>query len=418
MKDSRQWANLLALFVASALILAACGGGGSKKNAKSSPQAVAPVGQQTSTARVSTPASSPTTAPSATATPKSTQTSTPAAIATPLLTLKPKPTPTPIPRPTPTPNRTPSPTPAPSPTPNVLATAQANHCSVTKPETSSPPSPNSGFAAQWYHGKAGQLWLATIPEQTSKTDVSASSNPLWYTGGQDVVILSANTPNVSGSLANTDFITLQTATSYSNVDPYLPALLPAHTLSIQMTRSGCWDIKVTSGDHTLAITVWVAPYAQRPDIQRQTKADSTLTPYPIPVTCPTTNWYQPQPGENYGIYGEGITLYTHYPVFFAGHATQVFLANNPNEQPKFTGVLPGNTAANVQASWNLYTDQTPQEYWVGQVTFSTPGCWRVEVASKSESVDTTLYIKATIYVYPAGCYHQAGTQVPATCRMP
>lgn len=310
-----------------------------------------------------------------------------------MLTLKP--TPTPTPRPIPTSNPTPTPTPAPSPTPNVLATARANLCDVTKPATNPPPGVNTDTYNPWYRAANGRLWLA--PANLKVADgLAAPANAFWIQGNQTIVVLSAKSPQITGHLLSDPSITVNTsserAISFSYPSTIPASLQPPRTIQLFLSEPGCWQITAISGVDALTITTWVIPASQVSPANTSANPQPT-NPYPVPVACPVTSWHQPQPGENYGISGEGLTLWVNSPVLFAGHASAAYLANNPTAQPNFTGVLLGNTAANMTASWVLNEGPTGQEAWYGEVTFSTPGCWHVVLASKSESVDTTLSIQ-------------------------
>lgn len=312
-----------------------------------------------------------------------------------------------------------SPTPTPVGTPNVQASAQANGCTITPFASNGPPQVDERFFPQWYG--QGNLWLAPVSIYALMYSGTASQHlakaSVWFQGITPALVLANATPTVIGHLQGDPSTTL--STSPASADMYGPVASqePVHAITINLPETGCWQLTITSGTQSLNVTLWAVPLDQRPDVVVLRAARTQLTPYTPPSTCQVTTWngpadHQPVTSADYWITGQGISIDSILPVYFVSQSSYLDIYHAFKTQPTLTGTLTGNAAAAVRSSWILYSSEAASNGWRGEITFSDPGCWQLQVTDGSAKVPFILY------VFPADCYHGLWTPTPTTCEPP
>ena len=369
MMDRMCRAGLGAVFVLT-MLCTACGGGSGKSQATPSSQGFVPAPESTTT-------SAPTTLASASAVT--------------------------------------SPTPTPIGTPDVQASAQANGCPMTPFASTGPPQMQATVYPQWYG--QGDLWLAPASIYAEFGIEKFASTTVWFQGTASTIVLANGDPTIAGHLHDD-------ATTTVTTSPIQPSLLgavrpvePVHGIAVTLPQPGCWDLTVTSGSETLNLTLWAVPLAQRPDVANLLAIRSQLTPYPPPSTCQVSDWNGPSEHglpfvADYWIDGQGMTVDSAIPLFFATQSSYLDVYHDFPNAPTLTGQIEGDTAAVVRSSWIQRSTEFSSNGWRGEMTFSNPGCWQLQVTDGDAKVDLT------IYVYPSDCYHALNEPKPATCKPP
>ncbi len=298
--------------------------------------------------------------------------------------------------------------PTPVGTPDVQATAQANGCNVTPFASSGPPQIHFELYPRWYG--QGDLWLAPTSIYAGM-GFQQKNATVWFQGITPIVIMSNGDPTISAHVQG-DAGTTAT-TSRSSPQPNYPL----HGIDVDLSQAGCWQLSVRSGAETLDITLWAVPITQRPDVANLQKVRSQLTPYPPPSSCQTTDWNGPDDhrapfAADYWITGQGITLDVGLPIFFATRSGYFDVYHDFPDPPGLSGQIAGNAAGVVRSSWIIRSTENSANGWRGEVTFSSPGCWQLEVTDGAAKVDFRLY------VYPADCFHALDEPAAPTCKPP
>ncbi|MGA7668956.1 MAG: hypothetical protein WBW04_00940 [Nitrolancea sp.] len=234
---------------------------------------------------------------------------------------------------------------------------------------------------------------------------------VWFQGITPTVISSKGDPSISGHLQDDDSVTV--TTSRGSPQPNYPL----HGIDLNIPEPGCWDLSITSDTDTLNVTLWAVPIAQRPDVAGRVAANAAETPYAPPSTCDVTTWNGPIDHlapffADYWVSGQGINVDSGLAVFFATRTNYLDIYQELPDAPTLSAMLQGDSSAVVRSSWIQRSSQMSSNGWRGEMTFSNPGCWQLQVTDGNASVDLTLY------VYPSDCYHALNEPKPATCKPP
>ncbi len=314
---------------------------------------------------------------------------------------------------------TPVPTPTPLGTPDVQASAQANGCSITPFASSGPPQVQSQFYPQWYG--QGNLWFAPSSIYSgmfARTGQQQLMNlSVWFQGITPAVVLANEAPTITGHLQGDARTMLTTAPVSAQLAGPMVAQEPAHGVAITLPKPGCWQLTVTSGSQTLDVTLWAVPITQRPDVASLTALRTHMTPFSPPSTCHVTSWNGPADqgdpfSPKYWVSGQGMNVDSQLPVFFPTQSAYLEIYHAFPSQPSLTGQIAGNATAVVRSSWIQHATEFSPNGWRGEITFSNPGCWQLQVT------DGSAIANFTVYVYPADCYHAITEPKPSSCKPP
>jgi hypothetical protein len=308
-----------------------------------------------------------------------------------------------------------SPTPTPLGTPNVQASAQANNCTVTPFATSGPPQVQAEVYPQWFG--QGDLWFAPASIYAEFGIEQFATTSVWFQGISPAIVLANGDPQITGHLQDDATTTLTTSPGSSTLVGAVRPQEPVHGVDISLPKPGCWQLTITSGSQSLNVTLWAVPIGQRPDVASLLAVRAAQMPYPPPSTCPVTNWNGPSDhgtpfSADYWITGQSMNVDVGLPVFFATQSGYLDIYHDFPNPPSLTGQLTGNAAGVVRSSWIQRSTASSSNGWRGEVVFSTPGCWQLQVTDGSAKVDFTLY------VYPADCLHDINKPKPASCKPP
>ncbi len=300
-------------------------------------------------------------------------------------------------------------TPTPIGTPDVQASAQANGCPVTPFAPSGPPQIFFPLYPQWYGQR--DLWFAPTSIYVGMNVQQLMNASVWFQGITPTAIVSSGDPTISGHLHGDD--TVSVTTSPSSPQPNYPL----HGINVNLPQPGCWDLTVTSGSETLNVTVWAVPITQRPDVASRMAANAAETPFAPPATCDVTTWDGPTDHlapffADYWVSGQGLSVDSGLSVFFAAQSSYLDIYQELPDPPTLSGQLQGDSSAVVRSSWIQRSSVMSANGWRGELTFSNPGCWQLQVTDGDAKVDLTLY------VYPSDCYHALSEPKPDTCKPP
>ncbi len=308
-----------------------------------------------------------------------------------------------------------TPTPTPLGTPDVQASAQANGCSVTPFAANGPPQMHATVYPQWY--SQGDLWFAPASIYAEFGIEQFAATSVWFQGSTSTIVVANDDPTITGHLKDDATTTVTTTPGSAQLTGAVRPEEPVYGVVVTLPKPGCWELNIASGSDTLNVTLWAVPLAQRPDVASLIAYRSQFTPYPPPSTCSATTWSGPSEHgtpfvADYWIDGQDITVDSAVPVFFATQSNYLDVYHAFPDPPSLSGQLDGNTAAVVRSSWIQRSTEFSSNGWRGEMTFSNPGCWQLQVTDGSAKVDLTLY------VYPSDCYHAQNQPKPATCKPP